>query len=104
MVLSDRYGGKPPSSLLKRTLIYVVSFGLGALLVVGVLSFTMVSIAEGLLPKAKDRTSAARKGDRKRPAGKATKRLEPGRKPGSKTRQPRGNEATGTGDKPDRPL
>ncbi len=104
MVLSDRYGGKPPPSLGKRTLIYVLSFGLGALLVVAVLSFTMVSIAEGLLPKAKERTSAARKSDSQRSAGKATKKIQPGRKPGSKTRQPRGNEATETGDKPDRQL
>jgi hypothetical protein len=89
---------------MKRTLIYVLSFGLGALLLVALLSFTVVSLAEGLLPKAKDRTAAARKGDDKRPAGQATKKIKSGQNPGSKTRQPRGNEATETGDKLDRPL
>lgn len=104
MVLSDRYGGKPPPSLFKRTLVYVLGFGLGALAVVAVLSFTVVSIAEGLLPAAKDRTSAARKSDSKRPTSKTTKSPKADRKPGSKTRQPRGNEATDDGAKSDRPL
>jgi len=105
MVLSDRYAGKPPASLFKRTLIYVLSFGLGALAVVAVLSFTMVSIAEGLLPKAKDRTSAARnKSDAKTPTTKTDLLPKPGRKAGSKTRSPRGNEATDKGAATDRPL
>ncbi len=104
MVLSDRYGGKPPLSLFKRTLVYVLSFGLGALAIVAVLSFTMVSIAEGLLPAAKDRTSAARNKDGKRPTSKATKKAKTDRKPGSKTRESRGNEATDDGAKTDRPL
>jgi hypothetical protein len=54
MVLSDRFAGKSPPSLLKRTLLYVLAFGLGSLLIAGVLSFAMVSIAEGVLPAPRD--------------------------------------------------
>lgn len=50
MVLSDRYGGTKRPSIVKRTVIYVVSFGLGSLLIAALLSVAFVSLAEGLLP------------------------------------------------------
>lgn len=58
MVLSDKFGGKPKPSLVKQTLIYVLSFGLGALLIVGVLSLTFVTIADSLLPGDKAKSTA----------------------------------------------
>jgi hypothetical protein len=54
MVLSDRFAGKAPTTLFKRTLLYVLAFGLGSLLIVTVLGFAMVSIAEGVLPAPKE--------------------------------------------------
>jgi len=61
MVLSDRFASKTPASLLKRTVLYVCGFGLGALLIVGGLSFALVSIAEGLLPKPPSHAAGAKK-------------------------------------------
>jgi hypothetical protein len=91
MVLSDRYAGKPRPTLLRRTLIYVLSFGLGALLLVGVLGFTMVSIAEGLLPKTPERPAAAAD------SAEADGALPPflPKRTTSKARAPRANEASG---------
>ena len=54
MVLSDRFAGKAPTTLFKRTVLYVLAFGLGSLLIVTVLGFAMVSIAEGVLPAPKE--------------------------------------------------
>ncbi len=90
MVLSDRYGGKQRATLARRTLLYILSFGLGALLLVGVLGFTMVSIAEGLLPKPKERLAPAAAS-----AGENKAKLGP--KGTSKARPPRANEATRKG-------
>jgi hypothetical protein len=50
MVLSDRFSADPNPSLFKRTALYVLGFGLGALAIAVVVSFTLVSIAEGVLP------------------------------------------------------
>ena len=50
MVLSDRFSGDPSQSLFKRTALYVLGFGFGALAIAAVVSFTLVSIAEGVLP------------------------------------------------------
>ena len=100
MVLSDRFGGKPRPSLLKRTLIYVLGFALGSLMLVGILSFTMMSIAEGVFPPPKDRAAAKRASDNAdadgNPVGK------PARNVGSKARGRRGNEASD--EAPDQPL
>ncbi len=81
MVLSDRFGGMPRRSLLGQTLLYVLGFGFGALLVVGVLSFTMVSIAEGLLPDDKPAAAAGEADDAAEPspAGRAAKKPKPKR-------------------------
>jgi hypothetical protein len=53
MALADRltsvFGG---SSMIKRTLFYVAGFGLASLLVVWLLGLGVVSLAEGLLPRA----------------------------------------------------
>jgi hypothetical protein len=92
MVLSDRYGGKPKAGVLKRTLLYVVAFGLGSLLLAAGLSFAMVSLAEGLLPGA---PGAARSGQ---PASEGEAPVIIGAKgkgfrtPVSKARRSRGNE------------
>ena len=108
MVLSDKYGGKPRGGLLKRTLIYVLSFGLGALLVVGILSFTMVAIADGLLPNASSGapTKGAAKSDGT-PAGPGKPAADlpnPAKKPASKARRRRANEASKPKPKPEQPL
>ena len=102
MVLSDRYGGKPRASLLRRTLIYVLSFGLGALVLVGVLGFTMVSIAEGLLPKAKERPAAAPDGAEGADGKEGMPASLPKRT--SKARPPRANEASSKGANSKTPL
>jgi len=101
MVLSDKYAGKPKPNLFKRTLIYVLSFGLGALVIVAILSFTMVAIADGLLPSAnatakpktpRPTTSAA---DAAAPPRSPAARIPaPVKKPASKARQRRANEAS----------
>ena len=74
MVLSDKFGGKPKPSLARTTLLYVLSFGLGALIIVGILSFTFVAIADSILPgdkpkaPAKQADDADEDGDGKRPS------------------------------------
>lgn len=47
MVLSDRLGGAPRPSIVRKTALYVLGFGLGALAVAVVLSFALVSATEG---------------------------------------------------------
>jgi len=75
--------------------IYVLSFGLGTLLLVGVVSLALVSVADGLFPKSPDRNAAGVK-DRTAGRGKA------GTKAGSKARRPRANEASD--DNEDKPV
>ena len=84
MVLSDKYGGKPQPSLVKTTLLYVLSFGLGALIIVGILSFTFVAIADSILP-----------GDKPKPSTKQADAADAddGNKRPSKPRRGRGSEA-----------
>ena len=50
MVLSDRYGGAKRPSIIKRTVIYVASFGLGSLVIAALLSVAFVNLAEEVLP------------------------------------------------------
>ncbi len=45
-----RFAGFNEGSLLRRTLVHVVSFVVGSLAVVTLLSFALVSLAKGLLP------------------------------------------------------
>ena len=82
MVLSDRFAGKTPPTLLKRTVLYVLAFGLGSLLIVTVLGFAMVSIAEGVLPAPKEaspkKPGAAAEGKEASGAPGAPKMLKPG--------------------------
>lgn len=84
MVLSDKFGGKPQPSLVKTTLLYVLSFGLGALIIVGILSFTFVAIADSILP-----------GDKPKPSAKQADAADAddGDKRPSKSRRGRGSEA-----------
>jgi hypothetical protein len=78
---------------MKRTLMYVLGFGLGSLLFVVLMSFTIVSIAEGLLsPDDAASKRAADANDSDKPATKA----------GSKARPARANEAPDETD--DQPL
>lgn len=84
MVLSDRFGGKPKPNLAKQILLYVLSFGLGALVIVGVLSFTFVTIADTLLPGDKSKSTAKQSEDGSDAAD--------GKRP-SKSRRGRGSEA-----------
>ena len=96
MVLSDRFSGDPNQSLVKRTALYVLAFGLGALAIAAVASFTLVSIAEGVLPgdEAKPSVESGTEvnviGDE--PAPKDGVRPTPVKRP-SKGRAARGNEA-----------
>ncbi|MEM9694271.1 MAG: hypothetical protein AAGA56_17100 [Myxococcota bacterium] len=49
MVLTDRFAGAPPTgSLFKRTLVYILGFGLGSLAVTALAAFVLVSIADGI--------------------------------------------------------
>jgi hypothetical protein len=101
LVLSDRLGSPAPRSLLKKTLIYVLAFGLGALALSALLGFALTSLAEGMLPKPKERPAAVKPdaktktGDDELPEpGKSFKPGKPVSPPsGSKTRPPRGNDA-----------
>jgi hypothetical protein len=95
MVLSESHA-KPPSNIWKRTLIYVLAFGFGSLMVASLLGFTAISVAEGLLPQPKDRTATgARKGGPSTGDPKLTGKTTPPRKPGSKATRPRGNDTAG---------
>ena len=74
MVLSNRLTGIPQrGGLAKRTLIYMAAFGLGSLLVVSLLSFVLVSLADGLLP---DPSGPASPVDTALPAGTAAPGLD----------------------------
>ena len=96
MVLSESYT-KPPSNIWKRTLIYVLAFGLGSLMVAGLLGFGAMSVADKLLPQPKDRTATgARKGGPTAGDPKLPGKPTPPRKPGSKAKRPRGNDTAGT--------
>jgi hypothetical protein len=90
MVLSDRFsGGDPNPSLFKRTALYVLGFGLGALAIAAVLSFTLVSIAEGVLPDSGDKKVV----DDPEAGIQIIGDPEPkSPRPGSKARPPRANE------------
>jgi hypothetical protein len=100
MVLSDRFAGKTPRSLLKRTLLYVLAFGLGSLLIASILGFAMVSIAEGVLPAPKDSATAPRKpGEAKDLPGKAKSA-----KPGAKLKTEGEDEASDKGKSDDEPA
>jgi hypothetical protein len=86
MVLSDRFGGKPRPSIMKQTLLYVLGFGLGSLALVGVLSLTMVAIAEGIMPSDTPAKSTSDKENSDDDTGKAGAAKKP--------RSKRANEAS----------
>lgn len=52
-------GGLNEGSLLRRTLLHVGTFAIGALAIVTILSFTLTSIAKSLLPSHAPKTSAS---------------------------------------------
>lgn len=60
MVLSDKFGTTSEPSLVRRTLVFVLGFGLGSLALVSLLSLIMVSIAEGVLPEAKEQRGGSK--------------------------------------------
>ncbi len=96
MVLSDRYGGAKRPSILKRTIIYVASFGLGSLLIAALLSLAFVSLAEGVLPaKGVTPKSGELVTTDKKPITppKSKSKLFKPPKAGSKARPPRANES-----------
>jgi len=96
MVLSESHT-KPPSNIWKRTLIYVLAFGFGSLIVATLLGFTAISVAEGLLPQPKDRTATGpRKGGTTTGDPKLPGKTTSPRKPGSKATRPRGNDSAGS--------
>lgn len=111
MVLSDKFAAKPRAGLLKRTLLYVLGFGLGSLAIASVLSFTLMSIAGSVIP-SKDAVPAdsgapgtAPKiiGSPEEGVEKSKTKLAP--RPASKARRPRANEASGAATKSsDQPL
>ena len=88
MVLSDKFGGRPKPSLLRKTLYYVLGFGFGSLALVGVLSLTFVAIAEGLLPGAGAKKESAETSEED---GK-TVRPTTSKKPPSKAARGRAND------------
>lgn len=105
MVLNENFGSKPRGGIIKRTLLYVLGFGLGSLLIAGVLSFTMMSIADGVMPSGsakKPAGTAAPKiiGAPKDGATKGKGKVAP--KPASKARPGRANEGAKKGS--DQPL
>ena len=72
-------------SLLKRTLLSVTGFGLGSLLIAGVLSLVFVGVAESVLPASSDRdtlpnqaTQATQAADVDPPAAGAAEPVERG--------------------------
>ncbi len=95
MVLSDRYGGKPRPSILKRTLLYVAIFGFGTLLISALLGFATTSIAESVLPASKSSRTKKRSGKKKSSKGRKPTKSRSGKKSykGSSKAQPdRANE------------
>jgi len=83
MVLSDRLSGGQPPSLWKKTLLYVLSFGFGALVLAGTLGFVMTSVAGAILPGEKPSAAQPDTSSTDRPTGI---------KGGSKAKPPRGTE------------
>ncbi len=94
MVLSNRLGNKAPRSLVQRTLIYVLGFSAGALVIALGLSFVFVSLAEGILPggSSSKAGSAASAGQPVRIIGAPPKKASS--KGTSRKRPARGNEAS----------
>lgn len=86
MVLSDRLSGAQPPSLWKKTLLYVLSFGFGALMLAGTLGFVMTSVAGAILPGAKPTAQASSE------TGAKTGTKPTKSKGVSKAKPPRGNE------------
>lgn len=100
MVLSNRFATKAPRTLLQRTLIYVVGFGTGALVIALAMSFAVVSLAEGFLPgdKAPKASGEVAAGQPLRIIGAPSKtdtKRRTSLKPPSLKRPSRGNEARG---------
>jgi hypothetical protein len=90
MVLSDRLGAKPQASLLRRTLKYMLGFGLASLAVTALLSFVLVSLAENAIPSARNKrprkskslrvlTDKKKKRSSKAPSIKAPSKARPAR-------------------------
>ncbi len=105
MVLSDKFGTPPRGGLVKRTVLYVLGFGLGSLAVAGVLSLILTTIADSVMtPKSTAAAGSALPpgvvpniiGAPSPEGDKAKSNLGP--KPASKARRPRANEATGAAD------
>ncbi len=67
MVLSDSLSGKggQRGGILRRTLIYVLAFGLGSLLIAGLLSLVAVTVVEGALPQPDEPSRTPSKPDDK---------------------------------------
>jgi hypothetical protein len=108
MVLSDRFAGAAPKSLLWRTVMYALGFGVGALVVAAGLSFVMVTIAEGLLPAPTERGAAKERPSGDSPLGSSDSEgsERPGSrlKAGSKAGPSRANEAGDSEEDPEPPL
>lgn len=112
MVLSDKFAAKPRAGLLKRTLFYVLGFGLGSLAIATILSVALMSIAGSVIP-SKDAAPAGSVapgtvvpqiiGSPEDGVQKSKTKLAP--RPASKARRPRANQATGAASKSsDQPL
>jgi len=86
MALSDRLSGANPSSLWKKTILYVLSFGFGALFLAGTLGFVMTSVAGAILPGDKPTAQASPE------SGASTGSRPPKATGASKAKPPRGNE------------
>jgi hypothetical protein len=117
MVLSDRLGAGAPPSLLKKTLIYVLGFTIGAIALITVLGLVLTSVADGVLPKPKaaatkpdakskaDAKGEARADDEEGTDTKPSPRFgKPAFTAGSKARPPRGNDAADDAEAEDQPL
>jgi hypothetical protein len=104
MVLNEGSSSKPQRGIVKRTLIYVLGFGLGSLGIASCLSFAMMSVADGVMPSdtAKPAATTAPKiiGATDGAGAKSKPKLSP-RKPASKARRGRANQgATKSSDQP----
>jgi hypothetical protein len=101
MVLNEKLGARPRAGLVKRTILYVLGFGLGSLAFAGCLSFAMMSIADAALPskdaKAAGTTAPKIIGTPKGGDKEGKTKLAP--KAPSKARRGRGNESPGAGKK-----
>ena len=94
MVLNEKLSAKPRGGLVKRTLLYVLGFGLGSMAIAGCMSFAMMAITDGVMPskEAKPASTVAPKiiGTPTDDAKKGTTKLSP--KPASKARRGRANQ------------